>query len=294
MKQGVGAMLRKPLFFLLAFLLGPALVGWFVPQAEAATLLYSNSFESGLGDVQKQMRCHPYTYTIVTSRVRSGSKAVRHIMKGREGCVESDGVKRHRALLRHGFDSKLKFKPKTPYWFGFSLFVPNNYPTGGTDAIIAFGLMSSFPGETAAFIRGGKLDFLRRWNDGQLNEVREARVPIQTGKWMDVVMNLKRSWQSDGVLRVWVNGELIVNTTGINATNYAARGSGDPYFRTGIYWGNKTRDATYTLYYDSIKIAEGTDGYDLVAPSGLVSGAPAAPTGLSVGVGVAEQAQPLK
>ena len=281
-KQGVAAMLRKPLFFLLAFLFGPALVGLFVPKAEAATLLYSNEFESGLGDVQKHVVCHPYTYSTVSSPARTGSKAVRHFMKGTEPCLDFSGEMKHRALLRHGYNLNLRFKPRTPYWFGFSMFVPDDYPSHRTDGHFFFGLSSQFPGETAALIRNGKLQFRRRWTNGTMQEVTEASVPVQKGKWTDIVIYLWRSWESDGVLKVWVDGNLIVNTKNKNATNYAASGAKDPYFRTGIYWGTEIREDDYTLYFDSIKVAEGANGYDLVAPTGSVLGLPVAPTGLAL------------
>ncbi|TCK18161.1 polysaccharide lyase-like protein [Thiogranum longum] len=244
----------------------------FLMNASASSLLYSNNFDAGLGsDYVKAGACYPYSLTSA-SPDGGGNYALRVIMKGMEGCEEANGEIKHRAMMRHGVG--LRFAPRTPYWIGWRIFVPNDFPTGRDDASLIYGLMSgNTPGETAFFIRGSKFTLLRRWSDATgLNEVKEYEAPVQKGKWTDFVIYTERSWENDGVLKVWMDGKLVVNAIGKNATNY----KNDPYMRTGIYWGTRDRSDNYTLYFDNVRVQSGADGYDLVNPAiGLA--APLAP-----------------
>lgn len=254
----------------------------FLLSANAASLLYSNTFDTGLGDIDKVGGCYPYSFGNA-SPTGDGNNAVRIQVKGTEACVEPNGEMKHRAMVRYGTVNDLRFAPNKPYWIGFRVFVPDNYPTHRTDAIFVYGLMSgATPGESAIYIRGSNFTLLRRWNDATgFNEVKEYQTPVQTGKWTDFVIYLDRSWKSDGVLKIWMNNKLVVNKNGPNATDYPK----DPYMRNGIYWGTEVRPEEYTLYFDNINIATGSDGYDLVYPgNSALPVPPTTPTGLQIQV----------
>ena len=95
----------------------------------------------------------------------------------------------------------------------------------------------------------------------------------ETGKWVDWVFHMKWSYESDGVLEVWKDGELVVTKQGPNCYNDKL----GPYFKMGLYkgwqnwqesdWRHDVVDERM-LFHDELRIAHGENGYDLVSPDG--------------------------
>lgn len=236
-----------------------------VTRVDAATLLYSNGFDGSLGDIWKMMNCHSYTYTLVTSPVRSGSHAVKHQMNGSQGCTEFNGSSSHRAQLMHGKNANVVFSAtdRGPIWIGFSMYIPSGFPTAGA---IAFDIKSGDAsyGEPTTYIYGNKLNV-------RPNTYTHYDVYLDYNKWADIVLYIERSPSANGKFKMWVNGQQKIDYTGQTSINFS-KSTVVSYFRTGIYWGSQNRSQNYTLYYDNVKIAKGSgDGYSLVAPSGSVS-----------------------
>lgn len=275
-------MFRKSFFSLIGFLV---LIGFsiYLPQAKAATLLYSNDFEGSLGDIWKMMDCYDYTYTLVSNPVRSGKYAVKYLMKGNQGCYEFDGKTiKHRAQLMHGKNAKLTLAAddRGPYWFGFSMYVSAGFPTGN---VIVFDTKdnTAFYGEMTAYLSGGnKLDIRP---DGKTSN--PVRLSLAQDQWNDFVIYLERS-QSDGVLKVWLNGNLVSEYKGATISQ-GIPPDAKTFFRTGLYWGTDDRGSDqYSLYFDNVSIAKGgSDGYNLVNPAGTTvvqKNPPVPPSGISV------------
>ena len=298
MRQHVGPMLARSLFFLVTALLVPAFTGWFMPTAEAATPLYSNGFEDAADIVSPRVArhggCYAYSFALDTGIRRSGNSSTRIINKGLENnqnCTNWVQGPKHRAEFHfrdEGFPNR--FEPFNlngkVYWIGWSVFVPNSYPTGRRDGVIT-GQIVAHPGpETKFLIRGSKWIIERAWDDGAGNSgrVAELSTPVTRGTWTDWILYFERSWDPDGVMKVWQNGTLILDVTGRNANYNLAFGGSHPYFKAGIYWGADDRNAEYTLYFDNVRIAEGLDGYDLVNPAGSGPPFPLIPTGLGLSV----------
>ena len=57
--------------------------------------------------------------------------------------------------------------------------------------------------------------------------------PTEKGCWTDWVVHVKWSYQSDGILQIWKNGEKVVDQNGPNAFNDAH----GPFFKMGLYKG---------------------------------------------------------
>ncbi len=91
-------------------------------------------------------------------------------------------------------------------------------------------------------------------------------IPSQPGKWMSFVFHIRWSTKSDGLMRLYSNGELIKESRGPNAALGAPS-----YMKYGIYhsggWnfaagkdGNKkplNRNKFAMMYHDEVKISEG-------------------------------------
>jgi hypothetical protein len=112
----------------------------------------------------------------------------------------------------------------------------------------------------------------RDWNVG----------PVQKGVWVDWVIYGKWSYGSDGVLKVWKNGVLVVNNSGPNTYN----DQNQQFVELGIYkswWGVKppTTRQVLTAYFDEVKIGDQSLSYEEVAPKAITTSIPASPTSLS-------------
>ena len=271
--------------------------------ARAAELFYSNSFESGWADMDF-MPCsdmHPWTFNIDNSIARSGSSSARVENRNANNnniCSrQQDG--KHRAQLQMRGAPELAVL-NTPTWIGFSVFVPNNHPTNQPGGYIMAQLIGGGYGPEFQVLMnkdGNSWRIVKTWADGSTdkkNSTLARSVAVTKGEWQDWVIYRERSWQNNGVLRVWVNGEQVVNDTGPNAINYRAYNNGGVIeFNPGIYWGVDQRPgAIFAIYFDDVRLATGPDGYDLVASAGgSASGTavrtptvPTVPTGLSLSV----------
>ncbi|MBN1672579.1 MAG: heparin lyase I family protein [Kiritimatiellae bacterium] len=118
--------------------------------------------------------------------------------------------------------------------------------------------------------------------------VYEASYLPDKGKWTDWVFNLRFSPGSDGFLKIWKDGTLVLARTG---SNYAAGHENHPAnIQFGLYnWGyrdtyNAGRHATSsrTIYHDEFRVGDANSSYAEVAPGGVPDTAPAAPRMLRV------------
>ncbi|QBQ54415.1 polysaccharide lyase [Nitrosococcus wardiae] len=238
----------------------------FVSSASAATIEYSNNFESGFGDIVFHYKCRDEQYKRVTNISREGSYSLRTFQRGDEGCIkDGDKMHRRRTQVTLGDDPRFRYLRDTTYWIGFSVYVPHDYPIHRKDGIFVYGsIYGSQPGEPAIYLRNGKWQIDNRWYDGiSIKRKRIFEGKVNVGQWTDFVLELRRSpTKGNGVLRGWINGKLVGETAGvIVGTDYST----PPAAKLGIYFGGDQND-DYTLYFDAVKIAKGADGYALVAP----------------------------
>jgi len=91
--------------------------------------------------------------------------------------------------------------------------------------------------------------------------------PQERGRWTDFVIRFVFSHEDDGITQVWLDGKLVVDRVGMPNHYNNERG---PYLKIGFYkagWlNNKTDVTTRTVYFDAIRVYEGSDGYDIVNP----------------------------
>jgi len=102
------------------------------------------------------------------------------------------------------------------------------------------------------------------------------------GKWTDWVMNFKLSATSAGFWKVWRDGVLVVDDTGINFADYGAYAG---YCKTDIQfgsyaWGYRSdydeephNTTERIIYHDEFRYGDANSSYDEVAPSTYAEGA---------------------
>lgn len=155
------------------------------------------------------------------------------------------------------------------YWFGFSILIPESTkistipipgrktnPMGYT---IVAQIHSSSPGHGGPpwgiHVEDGKWQFQNRFGASYS----AGNVNATKGQWQDVVVHMKPSLGSDGVVEVWLNGQKLGRATGPN--NFSGDAIG-PYLKLGVYncWREPQcqSDVTkQTFYHDALKIASG-------------------------------------
>ena len=243
------------------------------------SLIFSEDFESG---VMTLPRSGNYP-TITTSPVRAGNYAMKTYL--------------HYKNSQDNYRTEVYLKQKDNigdhYWYGFSIFLPNDYIVDNVWEIVAqwHGVPDFDIGENwrypilALKTEGGvwrvrniwdassntfssgeeSYDGVKRWTLGN----------YETGKWVDWVFHIKWSYLSDGILEVWKDGKLVITRNGPNCYNDEL----GPYFKMGMYKGWKewwlntwSPDVALerTLYHDELRIAHGQDGYELVSVGGNI------------------------
>jgi hypothetical protein len=172
------------------------------------------------------------------------------------------------------------------YWYGFSIFLPDDYVPDKVWEIVAqwHGVPDFKIGEDwrnpvmALSTTGGKWGLVSRW-DAKPNTFENGKRryggtknhdlgPYRKGAWTDWVVHVKWSYRSDGLLQVWKDGKKVVEQKGPNAFNDKK----GPYFKMGLYkgWKNpKNRSDAVTkrvLYHDEFRMAGADARYEDVAP----------------------------
>lgn len=171
------------------------------------------------------------------------------------------------------------------YWIGFSIFLPADGYVYHDDDEIVFqfhGVADTDLGEPnlnpmfAVVVDRGRWQVLNRWDSKMLTPDRNSYEGSKrwtfdeyvTDKWTDWVLHIKWSYEADGILQIWKDGELMLDKPGPNTFNDAK----GPYLKMGIYkyfWPGKTTQTDHRdLYYDDIRIGDSTSSYNEVAPNG--------------------------
>lgn len=97
----------------------------------------------------------------------------------------------------------------------------------------------------------------------------EAPLSKFENQWIDVVINFKHSIGSDGFIKWWINGELVVDLKGPNIHYYDECGvqrEEYTYLQVGIYKEVKRIDITREMYLDEIRIGNKEASYNDVSP----------------------------
>jgi hypothetical protein len=264
--------------------------------ASAASYVFRADFESGGLDkkgIKEAGGCYDHSFSIVNSPKLPGRKSLKVRLKGWE---KNDPCKDHtvgksRSEIRFAKDTPVGAFPEgKEFWIGWNMFFPKDF-SNKSGRIIVSQIIESGPGPEMSFLAGdGKLEIERIWTekthksskDKKRDKIYKEKLPLD--RWVNVVMNLKRSRKSDGFIKIWIDGKLVADVKGQNVIRDAyARHVKGPYFKTGAYFGPEKRKTEYVVYFDEVRIATGNANYKTVAiGDGPTPTRPKVPTGLTI------------
>lgn len=210
-----------------------------------------------------------YTYPGLNIPPREGSHGLR---------IHADQAEGTTRVELEGYNLPF-FDLKTEYWVGWSIYLPAD---GGYDFDSQNEILTQFRHRNDSSCAASGVsppNSLRplggRWNwdvrghggcDSNTVEIIDMGPQVR-GKWTDFVARFYFSSTNDGIVQVWVDGTLMVDR--INQVNYF-RNSRGPYMKIGFYkskWlSSASSVTTRTLYYDAVKVFQGSNGYTVVTP----------------------------
>lgn len=208
-------------------------------------------------DIQDDFRCSGNCPKITTEFAREGTSSLRSYIN-RYNSKESY---RTEITFQGGIDGRQKMVYNRDYWVGFSTLFPQNWKHSGTTEIVAQ-VHTTQEGGVPLAIRAGKgyWQVLSRGNRTKMTTYDLNSVYDDLGRWVDWVVRYKPSYRSEGVLKVWKDGELVVNQIGRPTAFKAEVG---PYFKFGMYLSWRDRDCCDDMppgkkvYHDALRIASG-------------------------------------
>jgi hypothetical protein len=241
-----------------------------------AGLLQTFDFETGdlsrLGSVE--LNGPTATVTVSTDHARRGTYSMKAFINKQD--KRAEGV------------SQLRGTVGGVNWYGWSIYIPDNqHGDGKFDIISQFhDWHATLPawaddGTAPTNLTLGEDNMLRfslkyqgpvdpaTGNPTTVHQVFDL-APCTVGTWHDFVVNVKWTHQSDGFLKVWLNGELLVDYTGPTYLDYGT-GNG-PFFKMGDYKGvyNWSGTGPRYFYMDEFRMGGADSSYAEVNPA-LVS-----------------------
>jgi hypothetical protein len=263
--------------------------------ADAAELVWTGDFETGDFSQYEDHRYERETRALrelVKSPVRGGKYATALTIRDVEARHERS---RSELITQMPHGGAMQFKWDGPeYWVGFSFMFTE--PTASTSTFFQIhapnegkGAPCDYAGNTftiggdGAGSNGGvtKDIIIRVIENGGVSTGKGSgsnnkvvyRYPFPVGEWQDYVVNFKLSTRGDGFYKVWKNGKAVYSKSGITNVNHRdSCGNRIPEEKRmhngghiGIYASGTT--GFRRVYYDEVRIAEGSDGYGLVSPS---------------------------
>jgi hypothetical protein len=243
----------------------------------SSPLLFMSDFEQGdLAGWSKEVCCSD-SVRVVKDPVRSGTSAVRFYLR-----KDDPDVMNSRR-------SELALQPiptNSERWYGFSIFLPDNWATDPTMEIVA--QWHEYPdfslGETwrspplSLSTLNGSWHVGRRWDPNPLTKkntlglgggIEDIKLEsYKIGVWTDWVFHIKWSYKADGLLEIWKDKNLIVRRNGPNTYNDQV----GPYFKIGVYkpdWKynpQKSTIKTRIVYFDEVRIGDNNITYADIAP----------------------------
>jgi len=187
-----------------------------------------------------------------------------------------------------GTHDALKFDIGGEYWIGFSIYIPDDLviDVAGLGDILVQWQATPDEGEDyrspvlVISVDADEWLIVSRWDTRAqtppgntwtgAEDIYRAPLGSSIGKWTDWVINIKWEYDSSGFVKVWRDGDLIVDRTGPNCSNDQV----GPYMEMGVYKSSwKYPPETYPsntdwrlFYHDELRIAAADASHEDVAP----------------------------
>lgn len=274
----------------------PLLLLFILDTVSAATLLYENDFEDNWGNVILSGFCRNRDgfrenlrvaigekippghdqFSLSSAQSRTGNVSARVVLDPRYACWDSEAKSKFkiRSLIVAGrsWQTVPRLAPQTEYWIARSIFVPESTPLTNPPRTI----MTQFKDDGANFLRNSKGTWQYRYRNSLTTTKNVNLGAIERGRWTDFVFRVKRSQDNTGFVEIWVNG--VKKYSAVNENFITSNDPNDvgPHTSVGSYYGkygenfprHGNKNLPFEVFVDSIKIAEGPNGYSLVAPGG--------------------------
>jgi hypothetical protein len=262
--------------------------------ALTAPLLAELTFESGTLSGTKQVRINVPVPT--TERARAGKYSMKAVLRAEDVSKTVSGSERNEVEITASHAPM-----NTALWYGFSVFLPSDYvadnvwelvtqwyPTGDADE--EWGRQPTM----ALVTTKGKWAIENRYSSQTITPINDPSISLkrwdigtqELNRWTDWVFNVRWTHTTDGFLKVWKDGKLVVDYKGPTSYNDQQ----GPFVKQGIYkgWHKMAIDAATvrTVYHDEFRMAGPGGSYEAVAPGGgvpaLVAATPKPPSSVLV------------
>ena len=259
-------------------------------RTSTATLVqvagFYEGFESGTIASLFAVGCCTYSATIEQAISRSGRSAARVELRATDPITGAS----ERSELRVT-DGTIVGGAGSERWYGLSIYIPSTWrvDTNSQDfqileqwnAIPDFELGEDWRSPPLSiWINKGQWSIWSYWDPAPITRLTDG-IPaapggravlwsgaFESGRWTDWVVHAKWSYESDGFLEIWKDGQLVVSHHGPNTYNDRR----PLYFMAGIYkwmWatpGLNWSELTRVAYFDELRIAGPSSGYGGVVP----------------------------
>ncbi|MGI6454067.1 MAG: polysaccharide lyase [bacterium] len=246
-------------------------------RTEHDALIFTGDFESGDLSGWNRETCCDHSVNVVQEPVRAGKYAVRVEVRRDDPDVSSS----KRSEIKQPREPQVKCER----WYGFSIYLPEDYIQDHLPEIVTqwHGSPDMDDGEVwrspplALITQNGNWRINWRWDADKImksnrsdgNEYQDIG-PYEKGKWTDWVFHVKWSWEDDGLIEVWKDGEKVMDYHGPSAYN----DDHGVYFKTGVYkwvWKRSSENNPSTtdvrvIYLDEYRFGNEHANYDMVAP----------------------------
>ena len=265
----------KKLIYILIFAL-------FASSADADILFYDDCEDDSKlnGSIWGVQTDYSSTIASSTEQKKAGNRSYKFYYSGGAGWERSELV------LRDGIPN---FAYDTIYWVGYSIYIPSDWNPDSSPIHTQFHAAGyySCPEASICTPSGGGFPFFATITDPD-NPTYRIRAfwneeycdlcdwsssssyysdPMVKGAWNDVVMQVRFTRETTGIIKMWLNGDLFMDYTGRSAPLFSV----GPSMKIGIYASSYT---PITVYYDEIRIGDADASYADVAPGSTANLSP--------------------
>jgi hypothetical protein len=247
-----------------------------VDQAKANNLLFAETFESKVPfyTVHGTDFATPYSFQVVLYPVFSGTKSARFELRDTDPMISS-GTRSEVTIVKDSIKKEM--------WYSFAVFFPSDdFAIDSGEELISqwhqapdshMGEISQSPA-THLDIKNDRFILDTGFNGEQISQGvnQESRRKIDLGlvtkdTWHQFVIHFIHSYEADGLIEIWHNGNKILTHPGGNMYNNVDM----PRWKLGIYkwkWnGSETTDTRKrVLYFDNIKVGDNQVSLKDMAP----------------------------
>jgi hypothetical protein len=195
----------------------------------------------------------------VSDVTRNGEASLRFELRKGDAFKDSLGRSTYRAEV----DTK-DFPPmRSVRWYAFSMYLPEDFPKEDNWLVLAQwhgvdkrhlgeasripAMQFSYRGERFRLMIRHSAERILKEEEGSAKETPFSTTSLPHGRWNDFVVQAKWSYENDGFVNAWLNGEQIVKYRGPVGYNDDV----GPYFRFGLYRG--MTDKTHVVYFSQVR-----------------------------------------